>query len=188
VPCSLLALSASTRYNEKPLQQRDTLLNYSRVVASGREEAKLDELRRLYAQCASSARVARNSFSLVYPLVPLPFRSRQRVLSLSRDEPNSCSRFDMSLALPARFGRSVPRLPTRPFIHGSFSLCLSFLSPSFLPLLSLHRRVIHVCIHVRSPCVSSPSTDTCLIFLGERFSYALYSGSEQGRSRSDIIE
>jgi len=112
-----------------------------------------DELRRLYAHRAgaSSARVARNSFSLVYPLVPLPFRARQRVLSLSRDEPNSCSRFDMSLALPARFGRSVPRLPTRPFIHGSFSLCPSFLSPSSSPLLSLHRRVIHVCIHVRSP-------------------------------------
>lgn len=66
----------------------------------------------------------------------------------------------------------------------SFSLYLSFFSPPFPPLLPLHRRVIHVCIHVRScTVVSSPFTDTCLIFLGECFSCALYPRSKKRKLR-----
>lgn len=82
---------------------------------------------------------------------------------------------------PLASAASVPRLLTRPFIRGSFSLSRSslllFLSSSSSPSPS-DSRVYSRALTV----VSSPSTDTCLIFL-ERFSCASYPRSEQRKLR-----
>lgn len=136
----MLALSAPTWYNEEPSQQRDTHLNYARVVASGRGRG---EPRRLYER--ARPRVARNSFSLVLlsrrfsSLVSsLLLFSSPRVLSLARSETNSCWRFDMSLALPGpsfAYSAIYPRLFLS-VVFLSFLLvvlllrCLCLLSPS----------------------------------------------------------
>jgi len=104
--------------------------------AGGREREEEEnagaesEPRRLYATRGRVlGRVARNSFSLVRPPPPspssLPSRSSDGESSRSLGETNSCSRFDMSLALPARFGPSFahsaiyPRLLLFPFLSSS---------------------------------------------------------------------
>lgn len=158
--CSLLALSAPTRYNEEPLQQHDTLLNYSRVVASGRERGEATSFATVYAHRRAGrvlGRAARNSFSLVRPPVPPPV-PRHDQFSRSRGESNSCSHFDMSLALPAHFG-SIPRLSTRSFIRGSFSFFLPF-SRSFL--LRLSTAEWFTCVFTCVRHVSSPFRDPIL--------------------------
>jgi hypothetical protein len=118
------------------------------------------EPRRLYAKRGRVlGRVARNSFSLVrHPpssprpppssLLPPPSsllsRSSDGESSRSLGETNSCSRFDMSLALPARFGPSFahsaiyPRLLLSvvlfPFLSSSSFFTSSALCLYFLPL------------------------------------------------------
>lgn len=122
------------RYNEEPLQQHDTLLNYSRVVASGRERGEATSFADCVRKEERDARLFFPRSSSPSPPVPCDGES-----SRSRGESNSCSHFDMSLALPAHFG-SIPRLPTRSFIRGFFSLflllslSLSFSRSFLLPL------------------------------------------------------
>lgn len=87
----------------------------------------------------------------------------------------------MSLALPTHFG-SIPRLPTRSFIRGSFSFFLSF-SRSFFLLLSVVEWF--TCIFTCVRRVSSPFRDTRLISLGNGFNCALNSRSEHRKLKSD---
>lgn len=85
------ALSAvPTRYNEEPLQQRDTLLNYSRVVAS-EGEGENERRQRSFADRTYVHRAGASSAAWLVTLFPSfassflsrP-RARQQVLSLSR--------------------------------------------------------------------------------------------------------
>ena len=121
MPCSLLALSASTRY-EKPLQQHDTLLNYSRVVASGRGEVtSCVDCTHIQAGASSAAWLITLFLSFTLSFLtgysPVP-RVTTSSLALAAS-PTAVRALTCHWPCPPRFGRSVPRLPTRSFIHGS---------------------------------------------------------------------
>jgi len=137
----------------------------------GRRTRRGNELRRPYVHRAgaSSARVARNSFSLVRCVVSFPSpraRARDSEFSRSLGEPNSCSRFDMSLALPARFALSFAYSAIYP------RLFLSLPSPSDSRVYSRA-----LAAFLRRP-------GTRLIFLEERFSCTLRPRSEREKSKT----
>lgn len=112
------------------------------IVASGRGEEAASYAHRAGASSAAWPVTLFLSFTLSF------LAGHSPVLAAS---PTAVRALTCHWPCPLASAASVPRLPTRPFIRGSFSLRTSFFSPSFPPLLPLHRRVIHVCIHVRSP-------------------------------------
>lgn len=124
------------------------------------------------------------SFTLSFLVGILPFRARQRVLSLSLSASSTAVRaltchWPCPLASAARslvclLGHLSVVLSLSLSAHrSSLLLFLVF----FLSIPSSDSRVYSRALTV----VSWPSTDTCLIFLGQRFSRGLHPRSEQGK-------
>lgn len=144
------------------MQQRDTHLNYARVVASRRRRrTRSGERAASTVRGTERARPHSSAAWLVtlFPSFALPVSSRRLFppLLLFSRSPARSVRPTAVRALTCHWPcplASVSRLPTRPFIRGSFSL--SFFSPSTTLLLLFLR--LH-CL-----CLYSPSSSDSRVY------------------------